>query len=116
MTIEPGGGKSRVLAKRELQEEKRCSKESNKDGVDEEECQAPLLDDHHGERPEGVEGDGEGPAGEEMIRPTRPLLVLLKMFFVKILMKLVVVGLVKILTAMNMPLKLGLKMFSLCGD
>ena len=37
-----------------------------------------MLDDHHGERPEGVEGDGEGPAGEEMIRPTRPLLVLLQ--------------------------------------
>ena len=75
-----------------------------------------MLDDHHGERPEGVERDGEGPAGEEVVRPTRPLLVLLKMFFVKILMKLVVVGLVKILTAMNMPLKLGPKMFSLCGD
>ena len=29
VTIEPGGGKSRVLAKRELQEEERGSKESN---------------------------------------------------------------------------------------
>ena len=74
-----------------------------------------MLDDHHGEGPEGVEGDGEGPAGEEMIRPTRPLLVLLQMFFVKILMKLVVV-LMMILTAMIIPLKLGPKMFSLCGD
>ena len=99
MTIEPGGGKSRVLAKRELQEEKRCSKESNKDGVDEEECQAPLLDDHHGERPEGVEGDGESPAGEEVVRPSRPLLVLLQTFIGSISMLLVVVVVIMLFIA-----------------
>ena len=96
----PGSGQCRILAKCKLQEEERCPKEGDEDGVDEEEGKASLADDHHGERPEGMEGDGEGPAGEEVVRPTRPLLVLLQMFFVKILMKLVVV-LMMILTAIR---------------
>ena len=79
MTIEPGGGEGRVLAKRKLQEEEGGPQESHQDGVDEQERQAALLDDHHGERPEGVQGYCEGPTGEKVVRTPRPLLVLLKM-------------------------------------
>ena len=79
MTIEPGGGQGRVLAKSKLQEEEGGSQEGHQDGVDEQEGQPPLLDDHHGERPEGVQGYREGPAREKVVGPTWPLLVLLQM-------------------------------------
>ena len=79
MTIEPGGGEGRVLAKCKLQEEEGGPEEGHQDGVDEQEGQPSLLDDHHGERPEGVQGYREGPAGEKVVRTSRPLLVLLQM-------------------------------------
>ena len=41
-------------------------------GVDGEEGQAALLGCHHGEAPGGVEGEGEGPAGEQVVRATGP--------------------------------------------
>ena len=82
----PGSGQCRILAKCKLQEEERCPKEGDEDGVDEEEGKASLADDHHGERPEGMEGDGERPASEKVVRPSRPLLVLLQVFIVSILM------------------------------
>ena len=73
----PGSGQCRILAKCKLQEEERCPKEGDEDGVDEEEGKATLADDHHGERPEGMEGDGKRPASEKVVRPSRPLLMLL---------------------------------------
>ena len=67
VAIEPGGREGGVLAKGELEEEEGGAEEGDQDGVDEQEGQPALLHDHHGESPEGVEGEGEGPAREEVV-------------------------------------------------
>ena len=81
MAIEPGGGEGGVLAKGELEEEEGGADEGDQDGVDEEEGEPALLDDHHGESPEGVEGGGEGPACEQVVRSAGPQLLILYIMF-----------------------------------
>ena len=81
VAIEPGGREGGVLAKGELEEEEGGAEEGDQDGVDEEEGQPALLHDHHGESPEGVEGGGEGPASEQVVRPAGPQLLILYMVF-----------------------------------
>ena len=77
VAIEPGGREGGVLAKGELEEEEGGAEEGDQDGVDEEEGQPALLHDHHGESPEGVEGGGEGPACEQVVRSAGPELLIL---------------------------------------
>ena len=81
VAIEPGGREGGVLAKGELEEEEGGAEEGDQDGVDEQEGQPALLHDHHGESPEGVEGGGEGPAGEEVVRSAGPQLLILYILF-----------------------------------
>ena len=81
VAIEPGGREGGVLAKGELEEEEGGAEEGDQDGVDEEEGQPALLHDHHGESPEGVEGGGEGPACEQVVRPAGPELLILYILF-----------------------------------
>ena len=81
VAIEPGGWEGGVLAKGELEEEEGGAEEGDQDGVDEEEGQPALLHDHHGESPEGVEGGGEGPACEQVVRSAGPKLLILYILF-----------------------------------
>ena len=81
VAIEPGGREGGVLAQGELEEEEGGAEEGDQDGVDEEEGEPALLHDHHGESPEGVEGGGEGPACEEVVRSAGPKLLILYILF-----------------------------------
>ena len=72
--VEPERREAGVLAQEHLQHEERAPEHEAEQDVDQEKHEAAVPDDGHGQRPERVQGEGEGPGGGQEVQGPGPAL------------------------------------------